>query len=138
MSKYFVDNLKGIMKNRTHIHHSHISGEIIGYAHSYCNYKVSKKKKNVVAHNLFRLDFFFLLKGLRARVWKTRGIGIGGKNPTNINFVIFIDTMKYFQQSLGTLASNLTDSRKFAIQVECEKFVKKDENLSKKFNSCTK
>ena len=98
----------------------------------------NKIKINVVAHNLFRLDFFFLLKGLRDRVWKTRGIGIGGKNPTNINIVIFIDAMKYFQQSLGTLASNLTDSKKFAIQVECEKFIKKDENLSKKFNSCTK
>ena len=32
LSKNFIDNLKGTMKNRTHIHHSHISGEIIGYA----------------------------------------------------------------------------------------------------------
>ena len=69
---------------------------------------------------------------------------MGGKSPTSINFanignqVFFIDTIKYFQQSLGTLASNLTDSEKFAIRTECEKFIKKDENLSKKFNSCTK
>ena len=146
MSKNFTDNLKGIMKNRTHIYHSHISGEIIGYAHSYCNYKVreNKTKMSVVAHNLFRFDFFFLLKGLRAGVWKTRDISIGGKNPTNINFanignqVIFIDTIKYFQQSLGKLASSLTDGEKFAIRTECEKFIRKDENLSKKFNSCTK
>ena len=27
---------------------------------------------------------------------------------------------------------------KFAIRTECEKFIRKDENLSKKFNSCTK
>ena len=40
MSKTFTDNLKEIMKNRTHIHHSHILGEIIEYAHSYCNYKL--------------------------------------------------------------------------------------------------
>ena len=62
MSKNLIDNLKGIMKNRTHIHHSHISGEIIGYAHSYCNYKVreNQTKISVVAHNLFRFDFFFL------------------------------------------------------------------------------
>ena len=74
MPKNLIDNLKGIMKNRTHIHHSHISGEIIGYAHSYCNYKVreNQTKISVVTLNLFRSDFFFLLKGLRAGVWKTR------------------------------------------------------------------
>ena len=56
-----MNNLKEIMNNKTHIHHSHISGEIIGDAHSYCNYKVREKKLkiSVVAHNLFRFDFFF-------------------------------------------------------------------------------
>ena len=69
-SKTLTDNLKGIMKNETHIDHSHISGEIIGYAHSYCIYKVreNKTKISVVAHNPFRFNFFFLLKGLRAGV----------------------------------------------------------------------
>ena len=54
MSKNFVDNLKGIMKNKTHIHHSHISGEFIGYGHSYCNYKVRENKTriSVVAHKV--------------------------------------------------------------------------------------
>ena len=115
MSKIFVDNSKGIMRNKTHIHHLLVSGKIIGYAHSYCNYRVreNKPKLSIIAHNLFRFDFFFLLKGLRAAVWKTRDITIGGTNPTNINFtiignqVIFIDPVKYFQQDLQTLASNL-------------------------------
>lgn len=115
MSKIFVDNSKGIMRNKTHIHHLLVSGKIIGYAHSYCNYRVreNKPKLSIIAHNLFRFDFFFLLKGLRAAVWKTRDITIGGTNPTNINFtiignqVIFIDPVKYFQQGLQTLASNL-------------------------------
>ena len=115
MSKIFVDNSKGIMRDKTHIHHSLVSGKIIGYAHSYCNYRVreNKPKLSIIAHNLFRFDFFFLLKGLRAGVWKTRDITIGGTNPTNINFtiignqVIFIDPVKYFQQDLQTLASNL-------------------------------
>ena len=115
MSKIFVDNSKGIMRDKTHIHHSLVSGKIIGYAHSYCNYRVreNKPKLSIIAHNLFRFDFFFLLKGLRAAVWKTRDITIGGTNPTNINFtiignqVIFIDPVKYFQQGLQTLASNL-------------------------------
>ena len=62
MSKNLIENLKGIMKNRIHIHHSYISEEIIGYEHSYCNYKVreNKTKISVVEHNLFRFDFFFL------------------------------------------------------------------------------
>lgn len=115
MSKIFVDNSKGIMRDKTHIHHSLVSGKIIGYAHSYCNYRVreNKPKLSIIAHNLFRFDFFFLLKGLRAGVWKTRDITIGGTNPTNINFtiignqVIFIDPVKYFQHGLQTLASNL-------------------------------
>ena len=69
----------------------------------------------MVAHNLFRFDFFFLLKGLRSGVWRTRDITIGGKNPPNINFasignqVQFIDAIKYFQQSLSSLASSLTN-----------------------------
>ena len=115
MSKIFSDNSKGIMRNKTHIHHSLVSRKIIGYAHSYCNYKVreNKPKLSIIAHNLFRFDFFFLLKGLRAAVWKTRDITIRGTNPTNISFtiignqVIFIDPLKYFQQGLQTLASNL-------------------------------
>ena len=76
-----------------------------------------------------------MLKGLRAGVWKKRDITIGGQNPTNINFanignkVIFIDTIKYCQHSLGKLASsltdNVTDNEKLAIRTECKKFIKK-------------
>ena len=51
---------------------------------------------------------------------------------------MFVDTIKYFQQGLGKLASGLTDSEKLAILTECKKFIQKDENLSQKFNSCTK
>ena len=51
---------------------------------------------------------------------------------------MFIDTIKYFQQSLGKLVNSLIDSEKLTIQTECKKFIKKDENLSKKLNSYTK
>ena len=53
------------------------------------------------------------------------------------NHVMFLETIKYFQQNLGTLASNLTGSEKLAIQTECQKFLNKDENLSKQFNVLT-
>ena len=65
MSKNFMKNIEGIMNNKTHIDHSHVNAGIIGYSYSYCNQKVreNKSKINVIAHNLFRFDFFFLLKG---------------------------------------------------------------------------
>ena len=84
-----------------------------------------------------------MLKRLRAGVWRTRDISIGGKNPTNINFAnignhgVFIDTIKCFQQSLGMLASNLTDKEKSAIWKECEKLIRKDKNLCRKFELCS-
>ena len=31
ISEKFIENIKGILNNKTHIHHSHISGEILGY-----------------------------------------------------------------------------------------------------------
>lgn len=77
---------------------------------------------------MFRFDFFLLAKGLRAGVWKTKDIVIGGKNPTEINFasiaqqIQFLDTIKYFQQSLGSLARSLTISEKSAIYDESKKF----------------
>ena len=87
---------------------------------------------------------FFLLKGLRSGVWRTRDITIGGKNPTAINFarmgnqVQFLDTTKYFQQSLNGLSSSLTDKEREAIYTECEKFHLSDLVLSKRFLLCTK
>ena len=51
---------------------------------------------------------------------------------------MFIDTIKYFQQSLGTLASNLTDNEKLCIRKECKKVIEKDPSLARKFNICTK
>ena len=95
------------MCNKTKIHHSHITSEILGYSHSKCNFKVrqNREKVSVIAHNLFRFDFFFFLKGIRAGSWRTRDISIGGRNPTSINFanignkVTFIDKIKYFSRA---------------------------------------
>ena len=55
---------------------------------------------------------------MRPTVWESTDINIGGKNTTDINFAIirdqvrFIDTTKYFQQSLASLAASLTDIEK--------------------------
>ena len=50
---------------------------------------------------------------------------------------MFLDTIKYFQQSLGALANSLTDNEKSAIRRECGIFIKKDQDLARKFNSYT-
>ena len=88
-------------------------------------------KMAVFAYNLFRFDVFFLLKGLRAGVRRTRDISIDGKNPTDISFanignqITFLDTITYFQQRLGPLANSLTDSKNTDMSRECEEFIQK-------------
>ena len=61
MSKNFIDNIKGIINNKIYIYHSHISNEVIGYAHSFCNERVRENKtKTNVLHLIFLgLIFFF-------------------------------------------------------------------------------
>ena len=66
LSKKLMDNIMHIMKNTHCIHHSHVSGEISGYAHSFCNEKVRKNyyRIPVIAHNLFRYNFIFFTQWL--------------------------------------------------------------------------
>ena len=144
-SAAFIDNVKGLMYNKTNIHHSHITGEILGHSHRYCNLKLreNRDKVSVIANNLFRFDFFFFLKGIKAGSWRARDICIGGKNPRDRNFVnigsqvTFIDAIRYFQQSLGFLASTITDEERAALKRECKELIPDDEALSEKFNLCS-
>ena len=70
-----------------------------------------------------------MLKGLRPTVWRTQEIPIGGKNPSNVNFAIiknqvkFIDTVKYFQQSLASLAKSMTDDERENVKRTCRNFI---------------
>ena len=61
ISQKFISNIKAILDNTRCIHHAHVTGEIHGYAHTFCNEKVTENyfKIPVVAYNLFRFDFFF-------------------------------------------------------------------------------
>ena len=85
-----------------------------------------------------------MIKRLRAGVWKTIDIVIGGQNPTDINFahignqLQFIDTIKYFQQSLAALAGSLTSSEKAEISKTCENYLLNDQKLSTIFLFLTK
>ena len=55
------DSVHKIINVKTHLHHSHITGNIIGYAHDFYSAKV--RKNNVmltcIAHNIFHSDMFF-------------------------------------------------------------------------------
>ena len=79
-------------------------------------------------HNQFRFDFYLFLKEIRQSVWKTTVIAIGGKNPTDVNFAVirnqvrFIYTVKYFQQSLASLADSMTDIERENVRKICQKF----------------
>ena len=116
MSDKFLQNLYHIHTNKPIIHDSHVKEKIIGFAHEYCNSQVRENYFTIpiIVHNQFRFDFFLFLKGLRPKIWESTDINIGGRNTTDINFAIiknqvrFIDTVKYFQQSLANLASGLT------------------------------
>ena len=131
ISDKFLSNIIAIVKNQTVIHHSHVTGKIIGYAHNLCNQKCKENYYMipVMSHNQFRFDFFLFLKGIRPSVWETSDISIGGKNPTDVNFAIiknqvqFIDTVKYFQQSLASLADSVTDTERDNVRNICRKFL---------------
>ena len=43
LSKKFVQNMLGIRDGTYVLHHSHIMGELIDFAHSYCNWKDREK-----------------------------------------------------------------------------------------------
>ena len=69
------------------------------------------------------------MKGIRPRVWETHHIAIGGRNPTDVNFAVirnqvpFIDIVKFFQQSLGSLADSMTDKERENVRNICRKFL---------------
>ena len=62
-SRKFLESVSNLMYDKHVIHHSHITSEIIGYAHGFCNRRVRENKSNIIAtsHNLFGFDFFCLL-----------------------------------------------------------------------------
>ena len=49
---------------------------------------------------------------------------------------MFLDTIKYFQQTLGGLTNSLIEQEKSIISRECEKFLKNDKKLSKTYLLC--
>ena len=112
-----------IINVKIHLHHSHVTGKILGYAHDFCNEKVRENKDifSCVAHKFFGFGIYFLLKRIRVSVWDIKDINIGGSGLTTISFanigeVKLIDTMKYFLTSLGRLAATLDPIQKERVE----------------------
>ena len=131
VSEKFLINLLYIYTDRHVVHRSHVTGKIIGHAHEYCNINFRENYYTipVIAQNQFRFDFFLFLKGFRPSVWETTDINIGGKNPSSINFAIaqnqvrFIYTVKYYQQSLTSLADSMTNTERANARKNCRRFL---------------
>ena len=117
VTKDFFSNVRDLIYGDYVIYYSPVTREVIGYAHDFCNKKISKNQSliPVFVHNLFSFDFFFVLKGIRLCVWKTNDLNIGGTNLTNVQYanignqVKFIDTMNDDQQFLSSLAQNASE-----------------------------
>ena len=63
---YVYDQLvHRLIRSKYHLHHSHITGRIYGYAHDFYNttqMERSTSKIPFIAHNFFGFDFFYYLK----------------------------------------------------------------------------
>ena len=61
VSSKFISNLIAIFKGQRDIHHSHVTGKIIGYAYNFRNLRCKENYYTMpaFAHNQFRFDFFF-------------------------------------------------------------------------------
>ena len=127
----FFGNVHKYIKVKIDLHHSHITGEIFGYSLDFCNWKVEESKNEIllIAQNLFGFDMFCFIKGYRASAWGSKDLNFGGNNSTNINSgnigneIKFVDTLKYYQKSLGELASTLTENENKSVKTSVLQFL---------------
>ena len=130
-TKNFFINFYRALNAKVHIHHSHVTGEIFGYSHDFCNWKVRENKLEIplIGHNFLGFDIFYMVTGFRSSVWGTKNLNMGGTNLTNVNYatigdqVKVIDTLKYYQTSLSALTSTANEKEKENIRKSVLKFL---------------
>ena len=82
-----------------------------------------------------------MVKGIRLCVWRTKQLNIGDSNLTKAQYanidsqVKFIDTIRYYQQSLASLAKSVDQTEKSCIRSSCQKFIEKNPTYSANFSS---
>ena len=118
-TKKFFSHVHNFIKMKIHLHHSHVTGKIIGYAHDFCNTCLIENQKPEIpcfAHNLFGFDFFYFVKGFSTTAWCSKELSVGGNNLTHVNYasirgeIKFIGSMKYYQRSLAELTSTIQEN----------------------------
>ena len=65
-------NVHRLIKDKYNLHHSHITGNIVGYAHDFCNATYVEKSTGeipFIAHKFFGFDLFYVLKTYTASAW---------------------------------------------------------------------
>ena len=97
----------------------------------------NKTEISSLAHGFFGFDAFYFFKGLHATSWGTKDFSIGGSNLTHINYTNIngselkcIDTLKYYQKSLGELADTLSGKEREAVKKVSEQFLKQHDYFS--------
>ena len=50
----FFKNVHRIVKVKMHLHHPHVTGEILGYVHDFCNFTVRENKTEFVVFAIYR------------------------------------------------------------------------------------
>ena len=132
-NKFFI-HIHRLVKGKVHLHHSHITGEIIGYTCDFCNKRVIEKSNEeipLIAHNFFGFNLFHFLKTYVAAAWCTKKVNIGGNHLTRANYgninneIKLIDSLKFYKKSLSQLSSTMTNEEKTAVK-----------NLGKNFLNC--
>ena len=128
----FFTNVHWLIRGKFHLHHSHITGKIFGYAHDFCNaiyIERSTPEIPFVAHNFFGFDLFYFMKAYIVSAWCSKALNIGGTNLIQANVgnisgeIRLIDSLKSYQKSLGELSSTLTDEEKIAVKKLAKKFL---------------
>ena len=83
-----------------------------------------------IAHKFFGFDLFYFLRAYIASAWCSKELNIGGNSLTQVNYgniggkIKLIDSLKFYQRSLGELYSTLTEEEKNAVKKLTEKFFK--------------
>ena len=141
VTKKFYTDVLNLMFADVVLPHSHVMSKIIGYTHDFCNKKLKEVQTPILvpAHNLLSFDFFFVVKGIRLCVWlcvwRTKKLNIRGSSLTDVQYanignqVKLLETIKYYQQSLASLAASANEIEKANIRKNERSLYKEDEKI---------
>ena len=84
----FFTNVDRVIRGKLHLHNSHITRKIFGYAHDFCNIAYIERltpEIPFVAH-ICGFDCFCYMKAYIASAWCSKALNIGGSNLTHANY----------------------------------------------------